>query len=379
MGFSAQQNVSTGGYIDATKGIRDVLSGTQNRLFKQGLQSDRLRQNAMDNKFRNDKLAADDLYRKEQAAALASHRAGINNRANAAEARNAAIYKEGQDAKAADALASTLYSDVSQTTGLTGDPLKDKIAQAQGGIVAGDKYQAIEQDLIKQSDSLAIIKERADAAEATYKSKYGGAPGMRKTTEQKAVEADARAEVDALKGQAKYMEKFIQEGADKYASEYNKDSKIVMDEVAKKHAVTSKSNTQYAKDLKADLLVQAKTAKGAALTKTEEAALDRKVKGYVDTRTAIAAEATAAATGLEKLQAETTIKEKTKSKYAKPDSTGKSKEQKARFEYEEAKAQLDSGNYSGSGNWFGIADGDEEKALKAKISAYEKTYGKPGN
>lgn len=358
MGFNAQQNVSTGGYIDATKGIRDVLSGTQDRLFKQGLQQDRLRQNAIDN-----------AYRKEEADAQALYRQGMTNRANAAEARAAETYSADKSAREAALATSGLYSEATGVIpgALQGDALQEAITTKTGTIADAPEYQQASVDMAKTGDQIISLDAKIKEAKKTASEGKGS----------RRISAENR--LPALEAERAKLNNITLRDATALANRFGTDAAKVAADVAADNVGKKQTNSEYFKSSQESLADQFEATYGRAPTKYEKQSLDEKAKGYVDLRMATAKAAEDAATGLAKLQSETTIKEKTKQQYAKEDKAGKSKEQKARFDYEEAKAKLDSGNFSGSGNWFGMADGDEEKALLAKIAAYENTYGKPSN
>ena len=181
MGFNAQQNVSTGGYIDATRGIRDVLAGTQDRLFKERLANDRAQQNAYDQKFREDKMVADNLFRNEQAAATALHRKGINDRANTAAQHQANIYQQGQD----DRTAAAKIAELDATGGLEVTPTaQNEMPTTQEGITALNTRIADETATARNAVNMeqGTIDELGVLSEA-YTNAAAEAEALRPTTE----------------------------------------------------------------------------------------------------------------------------------------------------------------------------------------------------
>ena len=284
MAFQAQRQVGGGGYIDPTAALRDTLSGIQGKFQADKLREDKLKQQAIDNK-----------YRADAAAATAAYRSGMTSRADSAEARAQATYDLALADRDAANLAGGLYSDVKTTTGMTEAQMKDPIAQAQGALTQDPAYQTREKDLVAQSEDIVTINDRVKEMEATHKKSFGGAPGMRRSREQIAAENESMSNINMLKGQAEARQKLVDEGADMYSKAYEADSAKISDDIAAKNALTSKTSSQYAKDLKADLVTQATTAKGGkGLTKAENRALDKRVKEYVDLRKANISEVTAA-------------------------------------------------------------------------------------
>lgn len=349
--------VSVGGYIDPTAALRNAIGGMQSRSQANKVAAARLAQQGIDNKFRQDQADATSLYRQQQGA-----------RADAAEARAAEQYNLDKATKEAATNTSGLYTDATgiKPGALQGDALKAAISNEQGTIADTKDYTNVSNSIDQSASKLMNIENRI--TEAGKVASTG--TGSRKLS--------AQANIPLLEAERNKLQATIKKDTDYMSSKYNIDSAKIAKDLTAANVDTRQTNTEYAKSLRADLVGKFTAGTGKAPTKAESQAIDMQVKSYVDARTAEVQAAKDAKTGLSKLLAETTIKEKTKAKYKSPDSTGKSKELKARFEYEDAKATLASGNYSGSGNWFGIAKGDAEKALRAKIQAYEATYGKPG-
>lgn len=341
MAFNAQTNVSTGGFIDATRGLRDTLGGIQKRVQDDKLLAMKQEQQALDNQ-----------YRSEQAQATADYRTGQTNRANAAEARAQNIYQAGLDKTAADAMAGSIYTDTTTVNkgALQGDALSSAITESQGRIAEGDAYSKASADLGASADKYSALQVKIEEAKNTAET----GTGSRRIA--------AEAAVPRLTQEALVLKDSIGAASADISDRYNKDYAKVADTITGENVDTAKTNAEYFQDLRDDLTTEAITNKGGkGLTIAERAAIDRTAKSRVDMRVAAIKTKTDAKIAQDKFVAREGVKTSNKIRVEKTSPKKYQQEQKKSIE-----ADIDMVNYIDD-SWMGDNDSEEYAAARSRI------------